>query len=117
MTGDMDHPRMRGEDSECQSSTCCHRGSPPHARGRPLTFGNMRLDLGITPACAGKTMVKVRCVWRPSGSPPHARGRPPDWVEPLAYSRITPACAGKTVMPNLAQHNTRDHPRMRGEDA
>ena len=31
-------------------------GSPPHVRERPLASGNMLQIIGITPACAGKTM-------------------------------------------------------------
>ena len=50
-----DHPRMRGEDCCSQSNCPPAPGSPPHARGRRGELGRHRLDIGITPACAGKT--------------------------------------------------------------
>ena len=111
-------------------------GSPPHARGR-LEAGHGHLDeLGITPACAGKTdgvfgecgrdldhprmrgedVDKFIFPVANKGSPPHARGRHLDdrvWVR---GERITPACAGKTESAGGKPVVKRDHPRMRGED-
>ena len=52
-----DHPRMRGEDRAGTSRRRRGAGSPPHARGRPrLRTATCPLP-GITPACAGKTVV------------------------------------------------------------
>ena len=152
-----DHPRMRGEDSTSSLWAFGLRGSPPHARGR-LNISNSRVKFvdgspphargrrcqctttglysGITPACAGKTMVPS-VVSRPSGdhprmrgedrlranrrsrrcgSPPHARGRRGGRSCPRRGAGITPACAGKTSARRGTRSRAGDHPRMRGED-
>ena len=131
-----DHPRMRGEDpcgpaKESQSS-----GSPPHARGRQGAVGRHLPGVGITPACAGKTLIPQETKQAPQdhprmrgedasgwlirrrmgGSPSHARGRPRPVRAALATSGITPACAGKTHGLRGAPRGIPDHPRMRGED-
>ena len=54
---------MRGEDCCDQSAESNANGSPPHARGRPYVSKVESKNLGITPACAGKTDagdVKIR---------------------------------------------------------
>ena len=114
--GAKDHPRMRGEDHWIDGNAVGRAGSPPHARGRPLTGQRRDVQAGITPACAGKTQscrdsppscadhprmrgedrtptAKTRCGF---GSPPHARGRLEGRGWTRGRSRITPACAGKT---------------------
>ena len=111
-----DHPRMRGEDISMIEYGYVANGSPPHARGR-LEAGHGHLDeLGITPACAGKTATRPTCsstrrdhprmrgedfpIPEPrdshGGSPPHARGRRRRGCVAVKFNRITPACAGKT---------------------
>ena len=50
-----DHPRMRGEDTFSSDPVMCGAGSPPHARGRQRNLVSVRRQVGITPACAGKT--------------------------------------------------------------
>ncbi len=50
-----DHPRMRGEDGPLACGTRSAQGSPPHARGRRADCKLSGCDVGITPACAGKT--------------------------------------------------------------
>ena len=135
-TGRPDHPRMRGEDLIHDKSLSYATGSPPHARGRRLLIDGVENDVGITPACAGKTLrlAHQRLVegdhprmrgedgpgrWvytHGEGSPPHARGRPACSGHTLKSCRITPACAGKTVTTERRRPKMRDHPRMRGED-
>ena len=127
---------MRGEDLR----RCCQlpqrTGSPPHARGRQRDYIERDVAIGITPACAGKTIF-ARAIWRLSrdhprmrgeddfrprdmavepGSPPHARGRPEMVVGGARRHRITPACAGKTPFRRKRRRFLADHPRMRGED-
>ena len=132
-----DHPRMRGEDGNYAEYLTASDGSPPHARGRRR---RRRRDPGegvITPACAGKTRPEYVSRNRPPdhprmrgedqgprtrpclvfGSPPHARGRLHLSKPLIDLKGITPACAGKTMTPCLFRWLTRDHPRMRGEDA
>ena len=54
-----DHPRMRGEDFNAFSLPTLAAGSPPHARGRPPNRPRSRTPGRITPACAGKTGVRI----------------------------------------------------------
>ena len=110
-------------------------GSPPHARGTPLTDeGGDAVDR-ITPACAGNT-TPVGVAWslvkdhprmrgeHPGsssapqdmhGSPPHARGTRRRSISRDRSRRITPACAGNTRTRPARSRSGRDHPRMRGE--
>ena len=116
-----DHPRLRGEYHYiCQTRTK-RWGSPPLARGIQLWRQPSNLESGITPACAGNTLLlrtnetsswdhprlrgeysfdSAACslVW---GSPPLARG-----IHSTAFKRtyqggITPACAGNTLKKSL----------------
>ena len=131
-----DHPRMRGEDSAKVPAEVWRAGSPPHARGRPMFYRIREATMGITPACAGKTlhllMQNLDHTDHPrmrgedlgsnltqrllNGSPPHARGRRLHDGSTKVLSRITPACAGKTQPEFQQTHQRTDHPRMRGED-
>ena len=50
-----DHPRVCGEKASCQAWRRSGRGSPPRVRGKD---GQVRIcghEIGITPACAGKS--------------------------------------------------------------
>ena len=127
---------MRGEDFAGPDPKSTETGSPPHARGRPKRLTRQTSTDGITPACAGKTSLRLlRTILlrdhprmrgeddrrrarrrRDLGSPPHARGRRGEPGEIEASVRITPACAGKTSACSRCQPWRRDHPRMRGED-
>ncbi len=51
-----------------------------------------------------------------AGSPPHVRGKLSRILNQVAILRITPACAGKTLKLPRCHHQTRDHPRMCGEN-
>ena len=130
-----DHPRLRGEYHYiCQTRTK-RWGSPPLARGIQLWRQPSNLESGITPACAGNTLLlrtnetsswdhprlrgeygsrlKHREVSK--GSPPLARG-----IRNLRRSfpttrRITPACAGNTCVRDSYVSIKQDHPRLRGE--
>ena len=62
--GQGDHPRMRGEDMPNSIFSPTSLGSPPHARGRLFFVVVAVLAVGITPACAGKTMTSEYVVWR-----------------------------------------------------
>ena len=132
----VDHPRMRGEDTYVASPWCLGEGSPPHARGRHPIVAATIVALGITPACAGKTRRngtrhrgirdhprmrgedKLNALGLPrrTGSPPHARGRLENDAGRAAAGGITPACAGKTWAGPAGGARVGDHPRMRGED-
>ena len=90
-----DHPRMCGKDPVEHICQVGLEGSPPHVRERPVCTFPGRQNYGITPACAGKTLIRsmrLRLLWdhprmcgkdqfgplsvkRASGSPPHVRER------------------------------------------
>ena len=91
-------------------------GSPPHARGALWEAIVETAKVGITPACAGSTIIRStrpNLIWdHPRmrgehlqegfekdghvGSPPHARGALIAPFGVLAHDGITPACAGST---------------------
>ncbi len=94
------------------------------------------VQMGITPACAGKTSVFI---WRLDiaqdhprvcgkdfavitfiaglvGSPPRVRERLVGYLISAECPRITPACAGKTFSFLVTMLLIRDHPRVCGKD-
>ena len=109
------HPRIRGEDSDFERYVSEAPGSPPHTRGRSLTFVEFFTKEGFTPAYAGKMMVLTfnRCstrvhprirgedkdlrrrLRRAAGSPPHTRGRCKKEITMKVTQGFTPAYAGK----------------------
>ena len=127
---------MRGEEPSPQDIWKTLFGSPPRARGRGLWQRRNEHGTGITPACAGKSHVKVdlevnvedhprvrgeespripALPWQ-AGSPPRARGRAPSRTGTFSPSGITPACAGKSQGPPFFHRMREDHPRVRGEE-
>ena len=115
--------------------TAFNKGSPPLARGVQIVFAILIKSFGITPACAGSTVLQLLLQHRDGdhprlrgeysaypfaiatekGSPPLARGvrirNRPD----VARARITPACAGSTSIQTELNDIKKDHPRLRGE--
>ena len=111
-------------------------GSPPLARERPQSAAQLASLARITPACAGKTNLRLLflfCGWdhprlrgkdflavlNPGfavGSPPLARERHKGLNNKILTIRITPACAGKTYAQTQEAPTDRDHPRLRGKD-
>lgn len=108
---------------------------PPHMRGKVVAHGCLLLDVGITPAYAGKSTAGAafdRAVedhpricgekriasssagGRP-GSPPHMRGKANDYLRMAPDDRITPAYAGKSCPCPWFRRRYRDHPRICGE--
>ena len=91
---------------------------------------------GITPACAGTTIVgRTPCIriedhprlcgndatsrqyrWEQLGSPPLVRERPVSVASLPPVCRITPACAGTTLSLISSNLINRDHPRLCGND-
>ena len=49
-----DHPRICGEKPVLPCQFMYVSGSPPHMRGKVVAHGCLLLDVGITPAYAGK---------------------------------------------------------------
>ncbi len=91
--------------------------------------------IGITPACAGKSLISRlvdggvkdhprMCGEKPlnvvfavvlTGSPPHVRGKGDCYCAFEFPAGITPACAGKSPPPSPPLKESGDHPRMCGE--
>ena len=127
---------MRGENQTLFAFSEQVLGSPPLARGKPLTEKLVTGESRITPACAGKTIMMSlpnrsmkdhprlrgengkRYIegYFSVGSPPLARGKLTSFNSHLIPVRITPACAGKTSEVSTFKHWEEDHPRLRGEN-
>ena len=130
-----DHPRMCGEKSGSISYLFVVGGSPPHVRGKVGSIQPLIAKVGITPACAGKSLQneytcqevrdhprmcgekKYSSIFRRihTGSPPHVRGKDLKTSTRSLRSGITPACAGKRNTIPCTSTASRDHPRMCGE--
>ena len=90
-----DHPRIRGEKTVAGITRFRARGSPPHTRGKGLSYYELLCKVGITPAYAGKSRQSMYRTSSPRdhprirgekspgiaytqprpGSPPHTRGK------------------------------------------
>ena len=110
-----DHPRVCGEKTAATARSRRCRGSPPRVRGKGDGGEPRRGQIGITPACAGKSPLvhrhgcpaqdhprvcgeKALCesvVSRCEGSPPRVRGKVAIIASSAVSCGITPACAGK----------------------
>ena len=113
-----DHPRVCGEKVRICGHEIVSGGSPPRVRGKVLAAHPLFLILGITPACAGKSVCRrfsslVRrdhprvCGEKKlatfndetgEGSPPRVRGKAVRVVALELRIGITPACAGKSTL-------------------
>lgn len=111
-----DHPRVGGEKEAPLTQERVHVGSPPRRRGKVRDDAAAHALAGITPAWAGKSV--LRCLSLPRirdhprvggeksspfslfmtlwGSPPHGRGKEPVRIPFWQILRITPAWAGKS---------------------
>ena len=130
-----DHPRVCGEKTTSSSTVWPVWGSPPRVRGKAAITARRVPAARITPACAGKRLLRqlrhitsqdhprvcgekaayLRAVWVPKGSPPRVRGKAKgtDGGDPLMG--ITPACAGKSMHRATRNTGEEDHPRVCGE--
>ena len=130
-----DHPRVGGEKRKVRVSDYAALGSPPRGRGKEHKAEIWRQGYRITPAWAGKSLMKNFCrrldkdhprvggeKWKQKthkdcgeGSPPRGRGKGSREVAKYASSRITPAWAGKSSHETLEVVPQKDHPRVGGE--
>ena len=111
-----DHPRVCGKNylQKLQMPRCL--GSPPRVREKHLLPNKHLLQLGITPACAGKTLLKQKGSDAREGSPPRVREKQPSTSEAVTPTGITPACAGKTYLSSVGGVSGWDHPRVCGKN-
>ena len=128
---------MCGNYASCPAHHLSGLGSPPHVRELLVMANPAHTLKGITPACAGTTVISLNLpmlAWdhprmcgnyrsevlerhSKRGSPPHVRELPqrPHKAAPLIG--ITPACAGTTFEIMLGADDAEDHPRMCGNYA
>ncbi len=106
---------MCGEKMRMLIEAAVAEGSPPHVRGKVNTSGISKAIVGITPACAGKSLYSGR--YTDTGQDhPRMCGEKQACPKALpSTTRITPACAGKSGHRSGKHNNTQDHPRMCGE--
>ena len=127
---------MCGENTWNLQSITSVPGSPPRVRGKQKCFTMQKKYARITPACAGKTIqahitfidykdhprvcgeneMRFSCYLPQEGSPPRVRGKQMCKRNLRQANRITPACAGKTCSYFLKIKESRDHPRVCGEN-
>ena len=103
-----DHPRMCGEKRKMELVFLRQTGSPPHVRGKDHVAHPCERFVGITPACAGKSVALDL-------NAPQMRGKVQQSLKAAASHGITPACAGKSQHFRRPLLRLRDHPRMCGE--
>ena len=130
-----DHPRVCGEKYQLGVVKPLHEGSPPRMRGKAYKGADQTTRRGITPAYAGKSLVRAKhtviaqdhprvcgekacATWRGRtalGSPPRMRGKVTMNLYPHDIEGITPAYAGKSSLACCPWRLHRDHPRVCGE--
>ena len=131
-----DHPRVCGEEVVAVRIAEICAGSPPRVRGG-VKRRSRRISISrITPACAGRRLVRsspvVRSLDHPRvcgeeprrtipagrgrGSPPRVRGGVVFTELAHHLAGITPACAGRREQRGHVAEVCRDHPRVCGEE-
>ena len=117
-----DHPRVCGEKNNTAKTYSNMEGSPPRMRGKGQAGRKVVVELGITPAYAGKSTPDRLFLYHlgdhprvcgeklpslPSkvtqpGSPPRMRGKGQAACEVVVEFWITPACAGKSCSSSVS---------------
>ena len=131
------HPRSRGENWLGNIDALAGFGSSPLTRGKRLDNVLNRVDAGLIPAHAGKTigqMCRSICstahprsrgenstvslpITERNGSSPLTRGKLIDLIVMIASVRLIPAHAGKTAPRRQRGVSGPAHPRSRGENS
>ena len=108
---------MCGKDAPSLPNVPTAIGSPPHVREGLSEQEHNYCNARITPACAGRTFIKMVTELNEQdhprmcgkdfgmqffknqmlGSPPHVREGPFYIINIIGFNRITPACAGRTL--------------------
>ena len=111
-------------------------GSSPRVRGKPALVPASLEQVGLIPACAGKTsalpLLPVEPPAHPRvcgenlapfgmadtrlGSSPRVRGKLRSFLLLRSFLRLIPACAGKTPPPRWPYRTRGAHPRVCGEN-
>ena len=90
-----DHPRVCGEKTASQVVGLIDRGSPPRMRGKGQAGRKVVVELGITPACAGKSIRVIH-----------------DRIKRRGHPRV---CGEKCSSKLLVKELSGSPPRMRGK--
>ena len=106
---------MRGEQGNGQRWAQPRPGSPPLARGTGSNFSRGWQGRRDHPRLRGEQLSSAFSFLVIVGSPPLARGTGPNGNDGRICRRITPACAGNRMGRFECGANSRDHPRLRGE--
>ena len=129
-------PRSHGENKQLLVAAASQRGSSPLTRGKRDRLRELRLELGLIPAYAGKT---TRAPHSPSprrahphsrgengvdgdgervvsGSSPLTRGKRREQAPGREQVGLIPAHAGKTASARPSDACPAAHPRSRGEN-
>ena len=130
------HPRVCGENGCSLWLAEALPGSSPRVRGKPGLGTALASNIGLIPACAGKTTwrasrglggwahprvcgenaVRFRRSEIERGSSPRVRGKRLNLLDLRGVSRLIPACAGKTYKDGIGEGGRRAHPRVCGEN-
>ena len=130
-----DHPRVCGEKLAGRCPAPAGLGSPPRMRGKVSRLRYLSRHSRITPAYAGKRILRrlrqispldhprvcgEKCVGSggqcgAAGSPPRMRGKGTMERKKQSPDRITPAYAGKSPVRVADYRAGEDHPRVCGE--
>ena len=128
---------MCGENAQDPYSDLTLAGSSPRVRGKHGCAGFPVAEVGLIPACAGKTVRKkfasatVRAHPRvcgeneiltaedlnAQGSSPRVRGKRTLTPTTVQAPGLIPACAGKTACIECVGYGARAHPRVCGENS
>ena len=110
-----DHPRVCGEKVLTRLFGLSWGESPPRMRGKVRGHHDLRLQPGIIPAYAGKSLRSLIVAPVILGSSPRMRGKVNANNWQFSCTRITPAYAGKRLHQRGLLASVGDHPRVCGE--
>ena len=94
--GQVDHPRVCGEQGLDDLIRAFDDGSPPRVRGTAGSAAAQRPHLGITPACAGNSSPFPSPFPWLQDHPRVCGDQPALFITEPFYDGITPACAGNS---------------------
>ena len=94
---------------------CAQMGITPACAGRSVCPGTPTMPTEDHPRVRGEKLVVPLRAFLLQGSPPRARGEDPARKEHAGRDGITPACAGRSTPPICTCPSCEDHPRVRGE--
>ena len=113
-----DHPRVCGEKASPARSSWPPPGSPPHVRGKVEVEEEQAGLQGITPACAGKSLLRVvgQC-YEPGITPARAGKRTSDAAGIAFWWDHPRVCGEKSSSSSRLSCASGSPPRMRGKES